>query len=71
MAEEFGKVHSLFEDDLALFPILLELASFSETVVREQTAKTFNIIQETLQDHQMQNVYVPIVLRLARGDTFL
>jgi len=71
MAEEFGKVFSLFEDDLALFPILVELASFSETVVREQTAKTFNIIQASLQDHQMQSAYVPIVLRLAKGETFL
>jgi len=49
---------------------LEELASQSETVVREEAAKSLNAISKELSDAEIQNYYAPLVIKLAAGEWF-
>ena len=71
IAEEIAKVYTLIDDKTSFLPILMELAKQSETVVRDQAAKTLNILQESLSDQQIHNIYAPLVLRMAQADQFM
>lgn len=70
IAEEIGGVFTLIPDKTVFLPLLETLGTHSETVVREQAAASLNQIQERLSDHEIQNEYVPIVIKLAQKENF-
>jgi len=45
--------------------LLEKLAKSDETVVREQAARSLISISEALTDAEIQNVFTPLVIRLA------
>jgi serine/threonine-protein phosphatase 2A regulatory subunit A len=51
-------------------PSLETLAKEDETVVREQAAKSLTTICESLSDAEVQNVFAPLVIKLAQHDWF-
>lgn len=65
IAEELGKVFALIENKLLLLPLLEALCSTDETVVREQAVKSLARIAEALANSDIQNIFVPMVVRLA------
>ena len=46
-------------------PLLEELAKKDETVVRDQAAKSLTAISHQLSDAEIQNVFAPLVVKLA------
>ena len=70
ISEEIGQVFHLVPDNTTFLPLLEELASQSETVVREEAAKSLNKICKELSDAEIQNVFAPLVIKLATGDQF-
>ena len=79
IAEELGKVwytttlhhiltcnyRELIPDKTVLLPLLETLAKVDETVVREQAAKSLTTISKALTDTEIQNIFAPMVIRLA------
>jgi serine/threonine-protein phosphatase 2A regulatory subunit A len=49
---------------------LEKLAKSDETVVREQSVRSLITISEALSDTEIQNVFAPMVIRLAQGEWF-
>jgi serine/threonine-protein phosphatase 2A regulatory subunit A len=70
IAEELGKVFRLINDKTVFLGLLESLAKQDETVVREQAAKSLTTICETLSDAEIQNVFAPLVIKLAQGEWF-
>ena len=70
IAEELGKVWELNPDKTIFLGILEKLAKVDETVVREQAARSLTTISEALSDAEMQNVFCPLVIRLAQAEWF-
>jgi len=65
IAEELGKIFLLLDDKTILLPLLEELAKHDETVVRMEAAKSLTIISKELSDAEIQNVFAPLVIKLA------
>jgi serine/threonine-protein phosphatase 2A regulatory subunit A len=70
IAEEIGNVFTYLVDKTSFLQLLEALAGSSETVVREQAAKSLNLISKSLTDAEIQNVYAPLVIKLAQGEWF-
>ena len=70
IAEELGNVFYLIEDRTVFLPSLETLAKADETVVREQAARSLTKISEVLSDAEIQNVFAPLVIKLAQGEWF-
>jgi len=70
IAEEIRRIFLLIPDNTIFLPLLEELASQSETVVREEAAKSLNAISKELSDAEIQNYYAPLVIKLAAGEWF-
>jgi len=70
IAEEIRNIFMLIPDSTIFLPLLEELASQSETVVREEAAKSLNRISKELSDAEIQNIYAPLVIKLAAGEWF-
>ena len=70
MAEELGNVFHLIPDKTSFLPSLEALAKHDETVVRDQAAKSLNAICAVLSDAEIQNVFAPLVVKLAQGEWF-
>ena len=60
----------LIPDKTIFLPLLEQLAKVDETVVREQAARSLPTISESLSDPEMQNVFTPLVIRLAQSEWF-
>ncbi|EGR34557.1 protein phosphatase 2 regulatory subunit A, alpha isoform, putative [Ichthyophthirius multifiliis] len=52
-----------------LLPFLEQLASQEETVVRDMAVKSLINISQQLGEYEIQNFYVPLILRLASNDS--
>ena len=65
IAEELGKCFQLINDKTVFLPSLEMLAKKDETVVRDQAAMSLTIISKSLSDAEIQNVFVPLVIKLA------
>ena len=70
VAEELGKIYTLIPDKTVFLTSLEALAKQDETVVREQAAKSLTTISENLSDAEIQNVFAPLVIKLAQGEWF-
>ena len=70
IAEEIGKVFTMLPLKDTFLDILQDLAGAQETVVRQQATESLNIICEQLSDVELQNVYAPMVIKLATGEFF-
>jgi serine/threonine-protein phosphatase 2A regulatory subunit A len=70
IAEELGKCYSLHVDKTIFLPLLESLAQQDETVVREEATKSLTTICENISDDEMQNVFCPLVIRLAGSEWF-
>ncbi len=70
IAEELGKIWELHSDKTLYIPLLEKLAKSDETVVREQAARSLISICEVLSDAEIQNVFTPMVIRLAQAEWF-
>ena len=55
----------LITDKTVFLPLLEKLGKSDETVVREQSIRSLCKISEHLSDAEMQNVFCPLVIRLA------
>jgi serine/threonine-protein phosphatase 2A regulatory subunit A len=51
-------------------PLLEKLAKQDETVVREQSIRSLTTISKDLSDSEMQNVFCPLVIRMAQAEFF-
>ena len=71
VAEELGNVWELAPDKTIFLPLLESLAQKDETVVREQATKSLTTICNALSDEEIQNVFCPLVIRLAQASWFL
>jgi serine/threonine-protein phosphatase 2A regulatory subunit A len=71
IAEELGKVWEMIQNKTVFIPILERLGRSDETVVREQATKSLIAISKSLTDSDMQNVFSPMVIRLAQCDFFV
>jgi len=71
IADELGKVSTLLSGSQLIFlPPLEQLAAMEETVVRDRAVASLNTISNNLTDMEIQNNYVPMVLRLSSHDWF-
>jgi len=71
IAEELGKISTLLSGNLLpLLPSLETLASVEETVVRDRAVISLTGISELMTDTEIQNSYIPLVLRLATNEWF-
>lgn len=70
IAEELGNVWQLNPDKTAFLSLLETLAKSDETVVREQATKSLTNICNNLSDEELQNVFCPLVIRLAQAEWF-
>lgn len=70
IAEEIGLVFTLINDKTKFLPLLEELCGASETVVRNKATDSLNSICDRLSDAEIQNVYAPMVIKLAAGEWF-
>jgi len=71
IAEEIGKIYHMIGDKTIFLPLLEHLAETDETVVREEAVKSLTEISSSLTDAEMQNVFSPLVIRLAQSDGFV
>ncbi|CAD8185440.1 unnamed protein product [Paramecium octaurelia] len=70
MAEELGNIAEIIPNySSCLLNLLEKLATFDETVVREQAVKSISVVCQFLSDLEIVNVIVPMWLRLAQNDT--
>lgn len=60
----------LLPDKTTFLPLLESLAKVDETVVREQAVRSLTTICTDLSDAEMQNVFTPLVIRLAQAEWF-
>lgn len=60
----------LMPDKTTFLPLLEILAKQDETVVREQATKSLTHISKSLSDAEIQNIFAPMVIRLAQGEWF-
>ena len=60
----------MITDKTTFLPLLESLAKQDETVVREQATRSLTIISEQLSDAEIQNVFTPLVIRLAQSEWF-
>jgi serine/threonine-protein phosphatase 2A regulatory subunit A len=60
----------LIPDKTIFLPLLENLAKVDETVVREQATKSLTNIAVHLSDAEIQNIFAPMVIRLAQGEWF-
>ena len=70
IAEELGKCYNLQPDKTIYLPLLESLAQQDETVVRDEATKSLTTICENLNDDELQNVFCPLVIRLAGCEWF-
>jgi len=71
IAEELGKISTLLSGNLlALLPSLETLATVEETVVRDRAVASLTSMSELMTDTEIQNNYIPLVLRLASNEWF-
>ena len=70
IAEELGESWTLNPDKSAFLPLLETLAKSDETVVREQATKSLTKICISLPDEDLQNIFCPLVIRLAQAEWF-
>lgn len=70
ISEQLGKCWTLITDKTTFLPLLESLAKQDETVVREQATRSLTIISEQLSDAEIQNVFTPLVIRLAQSEWF-
>jgi len=70
IAEELGIVYTLINDKTVFLPLLETLSKQDETVVREQAARSLTTISKDLSDAEIQNVFAPLVIKLAQGEWF-
>lgn len=70
IAEELGLVFELIKDKTVFLPTLEVLCKHDETVVREQATISLSIICKYLSDAEIQNVFAPLVIKLAQCDWF-
>jgi serine/threonine-protein phosphatase 2A regulatory subunit A len=70
VAEELGNVFTLIPDKTVFLPSLEALAKHDETVVRDQAAKSLVTICAVLSEAEIQNVFAPLVVKLAQGEWF-
>lgn len=55
----------LLPEKTTFMPLLETLAKQDETVVREQATKSLTNISKSLSDAEIQNIFAPLVIRLA------
>lgn len=70
IAEELGTVWELSTDKTLYIPLLEKLAKSDETVVREQASRSLISICDALSDTDIQNIFTPMVIRLAQAEWF-
>lgn len=71
IAEELGMCFDIMQDDKTAFlPLLEKLCQKDETVVREQASKSLISICKELDDSVLQNVFCPLIIRLADASWF-
>lgn len=71
IADQLGKISTLITgSQLALLPSLEQLAAMEETVVRDKAVASLNAISNLLTDMEIQNNYVPLILRLSTHEWF-
>jgi len=71
IAEELGNVSSMLHGGYTIIlPALETLASVEETVVRDAAVKSLQTVSGLMNDSEVQNNFIPLVLRLAGGDWF-
>lgn len=70
IAEELGKVFVFLPDKTSFMPLLERLAKHDETVVRECAAQSLTNICNHLTDADIQNVFAPLVIKLAQHEWF-
>eukprot|EP00825_Cyclidium_porcatum_P000523 TRINITY_DN10164_c0_g1_i2.p1 TRINITY_DN10164_c0_g1~~TRINITY_DN10164_c0_g1_i2.p1 ORF type:complete len:203 (+),score=48.00 TRINITY_DN10164_c0_g1_i2:84-692(+) len=69
IADELNNIAPLLQQQQTiLVPFLENLAAQEETVVREKAVSTLITMSKTLNDNDIQNVYIPMILRLANND---
>lgn len=71
IAEELGMVWELNPDKTVFVPLLEKLAKKDETVVREQATRSLTTISKELSDAEIQNIFCPLVIRLAQAEWFV
>jgi serine/threonine-protein phosphatase 2A regulatory subunit A len=70
IAEELFNLASILGgNQTILIPHLETLAAQEETVVRERAIKSLINLSTNLSESDIQNLYVPLILRLAANDT--
>ncbi|EGR33470.1 phosphorylase phosphatase, putative [Ichthyophthirius multifiliis] len=70
IAQEIENLSQFMQgNQTTLLPNLELLASSEETVVRDMAVKTLVNIANQLGEYEIQNFYVPLILRLATNDT--
>lgn len=71
IAEELGNISSMLHGGYTIIlPPLETLASVEETVVRDAAVKSLQTVSALMSDTEVQNYFIPLVLRLATGDWF-
>ncbi|EGR34046.1 protein phosphatase 2 regulatory subunit A, alpha isoform, putative [Ichthyophthirius multifiliis] len=69
IAQQFENLSQLLQgNQTILLPNLEMLASSEETVVREQAVKSMINIANSFNDNEVQNLYIPLIIRLAIND---
>ena len=70
IAEELGQCFDLLTDKTTFLPLLEQLASKDETVVREQAVRSLTTISNLLGDAEITNNFCPMVCKLAQSEWF-
>jgi len=70
IAEELGNVFPLIKDKTVFLGLLEQLARQDETVVRDMAANSLVKICKDLSDAEIQNVFAPLVIKLAQCEWF-
>ena len=64
LAESLGDIYSFVQSNPSTLLNLLEsLAGLDETVIRDQAVKTLNEISKTLSDADLNNLFIPSILK--------
>ena len=71
IAEELGKCFVYHPEKTLFMESLEKLAKHDETVVREEAAKSLIKICTALSDADIQNVFAPMVIKLAQNENFV
>lgn len=70
IAEELGKCFSMHPDRTLFLGLLEQLCKHDETEVRNRAVLSLIQICDSLQDADVQNVFAPLVIKLAQHDWF-